>query len=218
MYIDNVVGRVREQTDAVEQVLLDTHVGGLGRDDRTPVADVTVTTVSLHLDFVGGETCQTGDVVAVGGGGSRSEGAAHRTILDVPAGDVGVSIPSDGDSLVLDISGVQTGRDVARLYVVRQRGEGHFITVNSSTVEGDECLVGVTRVGGQAGEVVGEVVARHRHRLIGAASGSLPFEALGRDGHVVRIGDGTVQGGGGLSDSGCSCGSHRRIGDHRTRT
>ena len=62
------------------------------------------------------------------------------------------------------------------------------------------------------------IESRHCHRLVGAASGSLPFEALSRDGHVVGVRDGTIQGSGGLRDSRCSIGGHSRIGDHRTGT
>ena len=77
--IDVFFCRIRIQGDAVLQPVLDAHVSGLGCDSRAPIADVAATAVSLHLDFVGGETRQASDVVAVGGGSSRTQLSAHRT-------------------------------------------------------------------------------------------------------------------------------------------
>ena len=67
MYIDNVVGGVRVEGDAVEQVVVDAR-GGHG-DGLRPAAEVAVTAVGLHLDLIRGVLSQTRDGVAVCGRG-----------------------------------------------------------------------------------------------------------------------------------------------------
>ena len=98
---------------------------------------------------------------------------------------------------------------------VAGRFETHLAAINGRVVVGDERLVRVVRVWGQAGEVGRESIARAGacNLRVGAARGGLPLEALSRDGHVVGIRDGGVQRGGGLRDSVSSCGGYSRIGE-----